>query len=185
MKIIKKILIVILVIVAIPLVIALFVNRDYEVKREVVINKPKSEVFAFVSHLRNQTYYNKWVLADPNAKTSYTGTDGSKGFTYTWEGEKAGAGEQEIKNVSEEGIETELRFKKPMEGVATTNMNTTALSGSETKVNWIFKGRSSYPMNFMNLFIDNLLGSDMDESLGNLKAQLERKRVVGLNDGNN
>ena len=41
MKILKRILIIIIVIIAIPLLTALFVSRDYEVVREVTINKPK------------------------------------------------------------------------------------------------------------------------------------------------
>jgi len=174
MKIVKIVLLVIAVIIAIPLVIAIFVSHDYEVKRDIVIEKPGAEVFAFVSHIRNQAYYNKWVLTDPQAVKTYSGNDASPGFVYRWDGQKSGAGEQEIKNISEgRSIETELRFKKPMEGLAATIMTTEDASGGKTKVSWTFKGRSKYPMNIMNLFIDKVLGGDMSESLSNLKRVLE------------
>jgi hypothetical protein len=40
MKLLKRILIVLLVIIAIPLIVALFLKQDYAVEREIVINKP-------------------------------------------------------------------------------------------------------------------------------------------------
>ncbi len=35
------------------------------------------------------------------------------------------------------------------------------------------KGKSKYPMNLMNLFIDKMLGKDLTTSLSNLKNILE------------
>ena len=53
MKILKTVLLVITVLVAIPLVVALFVKRDYGVERQVEINKPRQEVFEYVKYLKN------------------------------------------------------------------------------------------------------------------------------------
>jgi hypothetical protein len=36
-------------------------------------------------------------------------------------------------------------------------------------------GRSKYPLNITNLFIDKMLGNDLDISLKNLKAILEKQ----------
>lgn len=41
MKILKRILLVLVVLIAVPLIVALFVNKDYAVEKEVTINKPK------------------------------------------------------------------------------------------------------------------------------------------------
>ncbi len=108
MKILKKILIVVVILIAIPLVIALFVKKEYAVEREVTINKPKQVVFNYVKHLKNQDNYNKWVRMDPNMKKDFRG------------------------------------------------------------------GKSSYPMNFMNLFMDGFLGKDLEASLSELKGVLEK-----------
>ena len=62
MKILKKILIVIAIIIAIPLVVALFVKKDYAVEREIVINKPKQDVWEYVKYIKNQDYYSKWNM---------------------------------------------------------------------------------------------------------------------------
>lgn len=176
MKILKKILIVIVIIIAIPLIIALFVPKEYSVERDIVINKPKQEVFNYVKHLKNQDEYSVWVRKDPNMKKSFKGEDGTVGFVYGWDGNNdVGQGEQEIKNITEgEKIDLQLRFKKPMEGQAEAPITTERISDNETKVKWGFNGKSNYPFNFMNLFMDGMLGKDIQESLGNLKRTLEK-----------
>jgi uncharacterized protein YxeA len=176
LKTLKKILLVIVIIIAIPLIIALFVKREYEVQRQIIINKPKQEVFNYVKYLKNQDNYSKWVRTDPNMKKEFRGTDGTVGFVYAWDGnDDAGKGEQEIKNINEgERVDVEVRFEKPMEGIAHAPIITEAVSENQTKVTWGIKGESKYPMNFMNLFMDGLLGKDLDTSLSSLKGILER-----------
>jgi LPS O-antigen subunit length determinant protein (WzzB/FepE family) len=68
MKILKKILIVVIVLIALPLIVALLVKKEYTVDREITINKSKREVFNYVRHLKNQDNYSKWVMMDPNMK---------------------------------------------------------------------------------------------------------------------
>lgn len=176
MKILKKILIAIAIVIAVPLIIALFVSNDYNIQKEIVINKPKQEVFDYVKLLKNQDHYSKWVQTDPKMKKAFRGTDGTVGFVYAWNGnEKAGEGEQEIVDLKEgELVDIEVRFKRPMESVAKTPIFTEAVSEQQTKVKWGMQGKSSYPMNFMNLFLDNLLGGDIEQSLTLLKSNLEK-----------
>lgn len=176
MKIAKKILIVVLVIVAIPFVIALFVSKEYAVEQEITIDKPKQQVFGYVKVLKNEDNYNVWLMADPNAKKELKGTDGTVGCIYAWNGnDQLGAGEQEIKAIVEgEKMNTELRFIRPFEGVATTYISTEAVSENQTKVKWGMSGTNPYPFNFMNLFMNASLGADMAKSLTMLKANLEK-----------
>lgn len=176
MKLLKKILIVIVAVIAIPLIIALFVKKEYTIEREITINKPKPEVFNYVRQLKNQDYYSKWVMKDPSMKKDFKGTDGTVGFIYAWDGNKdAGKGEQEIKDIKEgERVDVEIRFIKPFEGIATAPIITETVSGNQTKVRWGLKGKSSYPINFMNLFMDNMVGKDLEASLTTLKSILEK-----------
>jgi hypothetical protein len=176
MKTVKRILLLIVILLAIPLIIALFVSKDYNIKREITINKPKQEVFNYVKNLKNQDNYSKWVRTDPNMKKDFKGTDGTVGFIYAWEGNKeAGKGEQEIKSIKEgERVDVEIRFEKPMEGTAYAPIVTEEVSPNQTKVIWGLSGKSNYPMNFMNLFMDGMLGKDLEQSLLALKGNLER-----------
>ncbi|MDO8898311.1 MAG: SRPBCC family protein, partial [Bacteroidales bacterium] len=118
MKILKKVLLAILIIVAIPFVIALFVKNDYAIEREVVISKPKQEVFDYVKFLKNQDNFSKWASMDSNMEKSFRGIDGTVGFVSAWssEDDDVGVGEQEITSIADgERIEYELRFIKPFE----------------------------------------------------------------------
>jgi len=176
MNILIKILIVIGALVALLLIAALFIKKEYNIVREITINKPKTEVFSYVKHLKNQDNYSKWVRMDPNMKKDFRGTDGTIGFVYAWDGnKKAGKGEQEIKNIIEGArVDVEVRFEKPFEGIATSPIVTEAVSADQTKVEWAMNGKSKYPLNFMNLFMDNMLGKDLETSLTTLKSILEK-----------
>lgn len=176
MKTFTRILIGIAVVLAIPLVMALFISKDYSITRDIVINKPKQDVFNYIKLLKNQDDYNVWTRMDPNMKKEFRGTDGTVGFVYAWDGnDKAGAGEQEIKSIVEgERMDVELRFKKPFEAVGHAPFTTETVNDNQTKVSWNMNGVSSYPMNFMNLFMDGMLGKDMEASLGMLKTNLEK-----------
>jgi hypothetical protein len=180
MKILKRILFVILAIIGLVLITALFVKKEMHAEREVVINKPKSEVFEYVKYLKNQNNYSKWATMDPAMKQDFKGTDGKVGFVSAWESDKddVGKGEQEIKGIKEgERIDYELRFKKPMESTASAYMITEAVSGNQSKVRWGFDSKMSYPFNVIRLFmdVDKMIGDDFEEGLKNLKARMENK----------
>ncbi len=179
MKNLKKIFAVIAIIIAIPLVVALFVKKDYVVEREIIINKPKAEVFEYIKFLKNQDNYSKWNMMDPDMKKTYQGTDGTIGFISAWESkmENVGAGEQEIVNMIDgERIDTKLRFKVPFESQNDAYMITEDMSNNQTKVKWGFKGAFPYPFNLMGLFMDmeKAVGGDLEVGLQNLKNLLEK-----------
>ena len=183
-KMIIKILIVLAIIIAIPLIAALFIKNEYKVEREVVIDCNKHLVFDYIKFQKNQEQYNKWVMADPAMKKDYKGTDGTVGFAYAWESEKGGVGkgEQVIKKIIDgERVETEIHFIKPFEGIGITAITTEAAAEGRTKVKWGMSGRTKYPFNFMNLFTDNILGKDLDESLVNLKSIMEKNKATAEN----
>jgi len=175
----KKVLLVIVILIAIPFVIALFTKKDYAVIREVTISKPKSEVFAYIKMLRNQDNFSKWAQMDPAMKKTYRGTDGTVGFVSAWDSDKkdVGAGEQEIKKITEgERVDFELRFLKPFESTEQAYMTTESASENETKVTWGFNGHMAYPMNIMMLFMDfeKMIGDDLQTGLNNLKTVMEK-----------
>ena len=176
MNILITIALVLIGIIALLLIIALFTKKEYFIQREVIINAPQQKVFDYIKLLKNQDYFNKWVMVDPNMKKEFKGTDGTKGFIYGWNGnKKAGEGEQEIKNmVAGKSIETEVRFIRPFAGIAYANMATETLSDNQTKVVWSNSSAMKYPMNMMVTMIEKMLAKDMDISLSNLKTILEK-----------
>lgn len=183
MKILKKILLGIMALVALLLIIALFVKKDYKVEREIIINKPTQQVFNYVKYLKNQDNYSKWANIDPDMKKAYQGVDGTVGFVSAWksDNDEVGEGEQEIKGITEgKRIDFELRFFKPFEATEPAFMTTEPVSESQTKVTWGFSGHMDYPTNLMLIFMDfeKMIGSDLQIGLKKLKEVLKTQAVA-------
>jgi hypothetical protein len=171
MKIVKRILIGLLAVVALLLIVALFVPRDFKAGSEIIINRPKSEVFEYVKYVKNQDNYGKWQLMDPDMKKTYEGEDGTVGFSYKWDSEVLNQGSQTITKIVEgKRIEAELYFGfgDPAQSYFTTE----EIGESQTKIAWGISGRTPYPFNLMSLFFN--MDKDFDEGLTNLKNILEK-----------
>jgi hypothetical protein len=179
MKILKTILFSLLGIVAVLLVIAAFVKKEYKISREITISKPKQVVFDYVKLLKNQNNYSVWALADPDMTKEFRGTDGTIGFVSSWDSKvkDVGKGEQEIVAIKDgERVDYELRFILPMQSTDHAYMTTEALSEGTTKVKWGFNGKMNYPTNLMLVILDfdKMLGPDLDKGLSKLKSLLEQ-----------
>jgi hypothetical protein len=168
---------IILGIIALLFIAGLFISKDMSAYREIVIYKPKAEVFNYIKYLKNQHNYSKWARLDPGMKNEYRGTDGAPGFINSWEGnKKVGKGEQEILAVSDGRLDTELRFEKPFKSIAKAKMTTEAAGDNATKVTWGFESKMNYPLNVMKLFMnmDKSIGDDFSTGLNNLKEVMEK-----------
>jgi uncharacterized protein YndB with AHSA1/START domain len=176
MKMIQIILSVIAVIIAGILIVALFIKKDYSISSEIIINRPKGIVFDYIKNIRNQENYSKWVMADPNVKLMYKGTDATVGFVSSWKSEmkNVGVGEQEVTAIKEgESIEMEIRFEKPFKGISTAITTVASVNDNQTKYTNTFNTRSPYPMNIMSALMKKMLKKDMDETSARLKKVLE------------
>lgn len=180
MKIVKRILIGLVIIIAVILIAALFVKDQFSTEREVIINKPKAEVFAYIKELKNQTHYSKWVMMDPNVKLDYKGTPGAEGYMMSWESEesKVGKGSQTIKKIVEgERMDLAIHFIKPFEGNSDAWLSTEAVNENQTKVKWGFHGDLKYMMKVFHLLMnmEKQIGKDLQTGLDNLKGVLEKQ----------
>ena len=154
------ILIIILIIIAIPCIAALFIEKDYWIEKEVVINKPKQQVFDYIKLIKNQGYYSKWQMIDPNAEMQYKGVDGTAGFSSAWKSnnKQVGQGVQTITHVLDgKRVDVALHFIKPFEGNSTAYMATDAVSENQTTVKWGFNGSMKYPVSYTHLTLPTIL----------------------------
>ncbi len=173
MKILKRILIGILGLVALILIVAAFAPKEFTGKSEIVINKPQQEVYDYIKFLKNQDHYGTWNQMDPQMKKSYEGTDGTVGFAYSWDSEKwtVGKGKQVITELNGTEMKSDLFFADP-ENAAKSVLSTAQQGENQTLVKWSVKGKSPYPWNIMNLFFN--MDSQFEEGLKNLKTELEK-----------
>ena len=176
MNILITILLIIVSLVFIFLLVALLVKKDFTLEKQIMVNKPAADVFDYLKLIRNQEHYSVWVMKDPAVKIVYTGTDGTVGFTSSWvsDDKNVGIGEQEIIKMDDgKSVEVEIRFKKPFNATNYASTMVGAITPGQSKVTNIFYGKSKFPMNIMNLFMDKLVGKDMQQNLENMKANLE------------
>ncbi|MBN2611087.1 MAG: SRPBCC family protein [Bacteroidales bacterium] len=176
MKILKVIGIVLFIIIAIPLIVALFVPKSYIVSVSETINQPQQVVYDYVRVLDNQKDYSVWVMADPELNPEIIGVDGTVGAIQRWNSKmkNVGQGEQEIAALTPDRMEVELRFIEPFEGTAKAANIFTALSDNETRLTSEFYSKDSYPMNLMSYFVGRkMIREAQTQNLKNIKKILE------------
>lgn len=175
MKIIKKIGFGIVAFIVLLLVVALFIPNDYTVSVSTIINKPKAEVFDYVKQIKNQEKYSIWVMQDPNVVMDYQGVDGTVGFKASWKSNdnNVGEGSQQITAVSDERIDIDLHFERPMKGDDKAATIVEVVSENKTKVTSEFYGHADYPMNLICIIGKKIITDAQTQNLANLKKILE------------
>ena len=161
------------------LLLALIIKKEYKVLQEIIIEKPKNDVFNYIKLLKNQDNFSKWAKMDPSMKKTFSGTDGTVGFLSEWKSKNknVGQGEQEIVGIIDgERIDYQLRFLKPFKSVSPAFISTQSLSNNKTRVAWVFRGKMKWPMNLLLPVInmEKTLARDLSIGLKNLKIILEK-----------
>lgn len=172
----KKILIGLGVVVLLVALLGFFLPKEQHIEREIVINKPRAEVFAYLNSIRNQQAWSPWLKMDPHVQVDYSGPAEGVGATSTWDGNKdIGKGAQEFKAVKKnERIDMELRFERPMEGVSQAHFITEDAGKGQTRVKWGFDSSTmKFPCNIMSAFMKPYMNKIFDDGLKDLKNQLE------------
>lgn len=156
--------------------LAFTVTTVFENKAEIVIDKPKAEVFEFLKSLKNQRKWKVWDQLDPNMKQEFTGIDSTVGFIEAWDGnKKAGKGAQEIKKIKEgERIDIEMRFEKPFKLTNGVYFATSSIETNKTNVVFCLYGNSPRPFNLLFPFMKASMIKDLNRGLLNLKEVLEK-----------
>ena len=177
MRLIKPILIVVAVIVALPLVIALFVSGDFNYEKSITINAPVETVWTYTSSLEGLDKWNPWDEKDPNMKKTREGTDGQVGASQSWESDKdeVGAGKQTIAKIEAPNyFETDIKFLTPYESEAKGYVSLKKVEEG-TEATWGFKSEMPYPFRIMKLFFDaeKQMGPEFEKGLNNLKSLAE------------
>ncbi len=175
----KKIILIVLAVIALPFILALFLKKSYHVERSIKINKSQAEIFAFLKYVKNQKKFTVWSQYDPNQKELFTGPDGQVGFVHRWESEheKVGVGEIEIAKLTPNSrIDYNFRFYKPFKALEDTGyFQIDTIGPGLSKVSWGYDGKMSYPSNLFILFLnfEEMIGNEFATGLENLKKYIE------------
>ncbi len=171
---IKKLLYLIIGLIALVLIAAAFLPGSYTVERSVEIAKPPEVVYPLVADYNNWLKWSPWPKMDPEAKQTVTGTPGAPGHSWSWEGEKSGVGSITLAQVEEnKSVQSKLVFKEPMNSEA-DDIILLEPSASGTRVTWRNSGNLPYPVGrFFGFGLEGMLGPQFEEGLAGVKSLAE------------
>lgn len=175
---IKKILLGLVAVIALILVVAAFQPGEFQVQRSLVIAAPAQALFEQVNDHRKFVLWNPWGKLDPHVKNTFTGPATGVGSVCSWQGNhEVGAGSATIiESKPGELVRERMDWKEPMAGTSIVEF-TFKPEGNTTVVTWQMRGANNYIGKVMCLFMnmDKMVGSQFEQGLANLKAQVETK----------
>jgi hypothetical protein len=154
----------------------------YHVERKLEIGAPVELVFSVLNDLQRFTgvlvlFGSPWETSDPNVRKAIEGPAVGVGQSYAWSDNKeVGKGKMTIKeSVPGQKVVIKLEFVKPM---ASTSLCTFTLASTPTgsTVTWSMDGDHNFIGKAMGVFMDNMLGADIEKGLARLKAVAEGKQ---------
>lgn len=179
MKVFKLILKLAFGLIALFLIAALFVDKDFNYEKSILIDATVEDVWQHTSDLQGLESWSPWNDYDPDMKKEFHGDDGTIGASISWESdhENVGAGTQTIaKIIPPSYFETDLVFLLPYESKATGSVKLSK-EGGQTKATWGFKSKVPYPFNLTMKLMDmeGALGKDFQSGLNKLKNLCEEE----------
>lgn len=176
MRIIGKLAVGLLILVAILAATAFLLPREIEVSRSIVINAPAEKIFPHVNNLRKWDAWSPWAKMDPDAVFEYSGSDQGVGQEVTWRSDRrdVGNGSQKItQSIANKRVSTALDFGDM--GTATAAFQFEP-EGSSTRVTWGFEtDTGNNPLErWFGLMMDKWIGGAYEQGLDNLKSVAEQ-----------
>lgn len=141
MKLIKKILLVALLLVAIAAVIGFLLPGKITLERSLVLKASPDVVFNQINTLKNWEKWSPWFKMDPKQKVNYNEIASGNGASYHWKGEKTMEGTMTItESKASELITTKLEFSGEDQPASSSFILTP--EGTGTRVVWNFESES-------------------------------------------
>jgi uncharacterized protein YndB with AHSA1/START domain len=176
MKLLKKIVLGFVILVAVLLGIGFLLPAKYKVERSVVIQAPVEVVFDQVNDLKKNEAWSPWK--DPTMKITYSENTVGKGAVSSWESKDMGNGSQTIEaSVPNQSITTYLDFKEM--GHANAHW-TFVQEGEGVKVTQAMTGdQGMNPVKrYFGLMMDKMIGSHFETGLASLKRVSEERAAA-------
>ena len=158
--------------------VSLLMTSEYHVQRQIHIDATPEEIFPYINILENWNYWSPWIEQDPQMKITYEGPPSGIGAAQSWQSEKMGSGSLKINEVDEN---RSIHYQFTINGFNSTSSGVIQLEpdSNGTLVIWTDNGDlGPSPLSkYFKFMMNNMIGSDFDTGLKNLKAQVEKKKM--------
>jgi hypothetical protein len=175
----KKVLVVLLLIIAGTAVAVALQPDEFKVTRWTKVNAPPAAAFDQVNDFHKWTAWSPWAKLDPAMKQTFSGPESGVGAKQAWVGNSdVGEGSATItESKPNETIHIKLEFVKPFAGTNDVEF-TFVPEGNLTVVTWSMWGKSNFMCKAMNLvgFMDSMVGGQFEEGLAGIKKQAEAQK---------
>jgi uncharacterized protein YndB with AHSA1/START domain len=173
----KKILLVVIALIAVLAVVIQFQPSTFSVTRTAAINAPAEKVFELVNDFHNWEKWSPWAKLDPAAKYTFSGSPSGNGAIYAWAG-NSDIGEGKMTITASEPftrIGIELAFIKPFPSTAQNDFHF-ASKDNVTEVTWTMSGENNFLSKAFCFFMggmDKMIGPDFERGLALMKSAAE------------
>ena len=146
---------------------------SFETVRSIVVAASSAKVRALVVDFHHWTKWSPWEEIDADLKRTYSGPNEGVGARYAWAGKKSGEGTMAITGATDDRIEIDLDFVKPIKANNKVVFRFES-EGSSTRVSWTMSGTRNVLLALMGkLFFDKAVGKDFERGLAKLKGAAE------------
>ncbi|MEZ4887120.1 MAG: SRPBCC family protein [Chitinophagales bacterium] len=162
------------------LVSGFLLPNHYEVQRDIIIDASFENIYPYLSDLKKWEDWTAWSKKeDPSLQMRYEGSETGQGAKQIWKGDKMGDGELML---------TESNIGDGVYYVMKMNEGNIEMKGSivfraaeptQTKVLWTVSGQlGNNPIfRYFGLLMDNMIASDLEQGLTNLKTMVESQKI--------
>lgn len=143
------------------------------VEREILIERPPAQVFAFLDGFTRFQEWSPWAELDPAQVLTLSGPPRGAGARMEWRGEQVGSGAQTVIAVDpERQIDIALDFGE--HGAAIAHYRLSA-EGDATRLVWSFDSDAEGRLadRWMGLLFESMIGADYERGLARLKQVIE------------
>jgi carbon monoxide dehydrogenase subunit G len=175
MKFMKFLLTTIVGLVVTLVVVGIFLPSNSEVSRSTHINATPEKVFSYLNDFKQFNRWSPWARIDPDTQYQFHGPATGVGSKISWssENQNVGSGSQEITlSLPNKELAVDLEFGGQGSGKAGYVLEPT---NGATDITWNFKTEWGFNIlgRYMGLMMDDLVGTEYEKGLSNLKQLVE------------
>lgn len=169
MKILKKIGMVLLAVIALLIVVSFFISPKVHIERSMVMKAPREAVYNQLVDVKALNTWSPWVKMDPKTELTYGDITSGVGASYSWKSEMMGNGTLTITGIDADSVANNLAFEDG-ESSAYYKLED---SPEGLKVTWGFDGDMSKPFvlgKYLGLMMDGMMGGTFESGLHSLDS---------------
>lgn len=186
MKLIKKILMLAVILVAITALIGFLLPGKVTLERSLVMKAKPSVVFNQMNTLKNWENWSPWYKMDPKQEMKYNDIPSGVNASYHWKGEKTMEGTMTITDSkTDQLVTTKLEFTG--QDVPAFASFILTPEGEGTKVVWTFEseaGKNPFGKIFMFTAMKAMLGNSFEQGLNDLNKFTENLQPEATSSSN-